>query len=162
MSTEGNLEKHSEQEPAPAKEIWIIDDDKETIEGILRFWQMKTQDIGYGFKHFETGQSALEEIKRRKESKEKLPDLVFVDGELEKDQEELRKGANLIKEIRSIEEIEQPKIIAHSSDFVNNVELLMAGADLGFQKKDITKSAEFLKDPEHYKHYSKKPERISF
>ncbi|MBU4512890.1 hypothetical protein KKD19_06690, partial [Patescibacteria group bacterium] len=139
-----------EKEPTLSKEIWIIDDEKEIIKGVLRFWQMKTKNLGYDFKHFETGQSALEEIKKRKESKERLPEMVFVDGELEKDQGELSKGVNFIKEIRSIDGVKQPKIVAHSSDFANNVELLMAGADLGFQKQDITKSAEFLQDPEHY------------
>lgn len=147
----GNLEKDFEKESTPQKEIWVVDDEKEIIASLLRFWQIKTRHLAYSFKYFETAKSALEEIEKRKESKEKLPDLIFVDAQLDKDkEEEFKKGANLVKRIRDIKEIRQPKIIAHSSDFANNVELLAAGADLGFQKIDISKSAEFLQNPEKY------------
>jgi hypothetical protein len=141
--------ENREGEPIPAKEVWIIDDDEETIKSILKIWQMKTKGL-YNFRHFETGASALAEIKRRQEAKESLPAYIFVDGELKKDEGELKRGASLIKKIRNIKEIEQPQIIAHSTEKEFNQEMLEAGANLAFSKKNFMESAEFLVDPEKY------------
>lgn len=135
---------NNEREPIPSKEIWIIDDDEETTKEILRFWQGKINDTGHNFKHFETAQSAFDEIEKRKEAKKELPELMFVDGLLEKDQGEFKKGENFIKKIRNIKEIKQPKIVAHSSMKENNQEMQKAGADFAFRKMELRKTLQFL------------------
>jgi len=140
------IETAAEKEIIQPKEIWIVDDSEDIARSALRMWQLKTKDRDYAFKHFETGRAALEELNRRLKEQEGLPQVIFVDGQLEKDEEdsELRKGANLIKAIRSMEDIVQPQLIAHSGIKENNDEMLAAGADLAFEKKEALKTAEFL------------------
>ena len=139
-----NLEKDERREQISPKEVWIIDDAEETIKTILRFWQGEINDTDYNFRCFGTAQSAFDEIKKRKEVKKELPDLMFVDGLLEKDQGEFKRGENFIKKIRDMKEIKQPKIIAHSSIKENNEEMQKVGADFAFKKIEIRKTAQFL------------------
>ena len=70
---------------------------------------------------------------------------MFVDGFLKKDKGKFEKGENFIKKIRNMEEIKQPKIIAHSSIEENNKEMQKAGADFAFKKIEFSKTAQFLK-----------------
>lgn len=154
--TLSNPEQSREKEPS-SKEVWVVDDNIEATTPIMKIWQMKTRERGYSFQLFETAQAALEEIERRRETKEKLPAMIFIDGTLEKDEGELQIGTNVIREIRNIKDIEQPKIIAHSTEGETNEKLKEAGADFAFRKMDIMETSEFLKDPEGYKEKESPP-----
>lgn len=135
-----------EKEPISFREVWVIDDENETIESLLRFWKMKTKGLDYNFQHFETAQAALNEIKKRIEKNEQLPLMLFVDYELKKDKDELQEGTNFIKGIKSLnfKEAKVPMIVGHSTEY--NQKMLEAGADKAFSKMEFVKSAEFLRD----------------
>lgn len=143
-------EQSREKEPS-SKEVWIVDDNVEATTPIMKIWQMKTRERGYSFQLFETAQAALNEIEKRRKAKEKLPAMIFMDGTLEKDEGELQMGTNVIRKIRGMEDIEQPQIIAHSTEKETNKRMKEAGADFAFDKMDFMETSEFLKDPEGYK-----------
>ena len=133
-----------EQKEIPLKEVWLVDDQENMIQSLLRFWGMKTSHLGYVFKYFKTGKEAVEEVEKRKQSREDLPAIIFMDGNLEKDEGDFQKGNNVIKDIRNIAEGEQIKIVAHSATGKMNEEMLNSGADVSFFKNDIVKSRDFL------------------
>jgi len=140
--------KKPEKEKLPSKEVWIVDDEPEIIKSLIRFWKGKISEVGYTIKHFEKAKDALDEINRRKAAEENMPKVIFVDGELNKDEEDLKKGSNFIKKIHKIEDIETPKLVAHSSMKEFNDEMLESGADIAFSKNDVKSSRDFLLDLE--------------
>lgn len=127
------------------KEVWIVDDSEEIIKSILRFLDLEVGELGFQFEYYDLAQKALEELLRRKKEKRNLPGVIFVDGALEKDEGELSLGSELIKKIRKLEGIEQPKIIAFSSSYQMNEEMKEVGADEMIEKLEIRKAIDFLK-----------------
>ena len=132
------------REMFPSGEVWLIDDDSATVKRILRFWQLKLKGLSFNFRHFPTAQAALAELEQRQQQQQELPQLIFIDGELEQDEGELRQGAAVVKKIRELD-IAQPQLIAHSSLAEFNQEMMAAGADTAFKKLEINQSSEFLK-----------------
>jgi CheY-like chemotaxis protein len=142
-----------EKEPQLKKEIWLVEDNESLARSLIRLWE--GLELDYVFNHFPTAKSLFEEIEKRlKEIKDekikKVADIIFMDGNLEEDEGELRDGAQVIKKIREIKEMEQPIIVAFSSDFVKNVEMMLAGANLSLGKMQSEKIEEFLKQPEEF------------
>ncbi len=151
MPRESKEFREIEKEPQPKKEVWIVDDMENVAQSLVCLWQDSKLD--YIFNHFPTAKSLFEEINRRLEEikgqpAKKIVDIIFMDGELKGDEGELRNGANVIKKIKEIKEIEQPIIAAFSVDFANNIEMMQTGANLALNKMDLEKTIEFLKDPE--------------
>lgn len=139
-------ENKTEQESIPSKEVWIIDDVPEYTKAILRLWEFKFKDSGFQFRCFDTALSALAEIEKRRANQEKMPGFIFIDGQLEKDTGDLKEGVNFVKKVRALKEIQQPKLIANSSDRIRNNEMLKFGADQSFSKAESSKAADFLKE----------------
>jgi CheY-like chemotaxis protein len=142
-----------EKEPQLKKEIWLVEDNESLARSLIRLWE--GLELDYVFNHFPTAKSLFKEIEKRlKEIKDekikKVADIIFMDGNLEEDEGELRDGAQVIKKIREIKEMEQPIIVAFSSDFVKNVEMMLAGANLSLGKMQSEKIEEFLKQPEEF------------
>ena len=147
------FEPKYEKEPQFKKEVWIVDDNELLAEALISLWQ--DFELDYIFNHFPTAKNLFEEIEKRSkqiENKEnkKIADIIFMDGHLEKDKNELSDGAQVIKKIREIKEIEQPIIVAFSSDFDKNVEMLLAGANLSLDKMKTQNIKEFLKQPKEF------------
>lgn len=139
------------KEGIPPKEFWVVDDDTEYVPAFIKYCEGATKDRKCQFSQYETGKSALDEIGKRKKDKMPMPSYLFVDGELEKDNDELKNGWEVVKRIRAIPEIEQPKIIAHSRKKDCNEEMKKAGADFSLWKaRENEKLRKFLSDPEHY------------
>ena len=134
----------------PIPEVWIVDDDEDMVGALLRSWRGRFSGK-YDFRHFITAKEALVEIDRLNKEKAILPKIIFVDGQLEKDEGELAYGENLVKAIRGLKDIQQPQLIAHSSSRELNQAMREAGANLAFRKSlDLPKSKQFLENPEEY------------
>jgi len=144
------------KEGVPLSEVWIIDDEEEITQTLLRIWGRKFAGK-YVLRNFYTAQEALGEIERLAKEKGILPKIIFVDGQLKKDQGELAQGDVVIQKIRALKDISQPQLIAHSAVGEINKEMIEAGADLSFRKSlDFMKLSKFLEDPEEYKEEEKK------
>lgn len=136
-----HITEKKEQKP---DEVWIIDDGQDAIGEIVRMWRIKISPDAYNFRHFGRASEALSEIEKRKEQHEKIPSLIFMDGNLLDDDGDLQQGSNVIKRIRDIDGIEQPFIVAHSSVEPSNKDMIEAGADIAFRKAEVDKTREFL------------------
>lgn len=133
-------------EKEPAREVWIIEDNEEVSEEILKNWKNNLTGIEYFFKYFLTAREALDEIEKRKKEERKMPRIIFIDGNLELDKEELNKGVKVIDRIHSIKDIEQPFFVAHSSISKENEEMVGHGAGAAFIKGRVKESEMFLQD----------------
>ena len=120
------------------KEIWLIDDNTDLTRSLLMSWRAKLKEKELTCQVFNTGRSAFQELQKRIEEKTDLPAVLIVDEELKLDEEddEFRSGVNLIRAIRTIEDIPQPAIIAYSSCERSNNALIGAGANSAFIKPD--------------------------
>ena len=139
-----------EKEPQLKKEVWLVDDNENLARALRWYWA----ELPIKFSYFKTAKDFFKEVEKRikdlKKERKKIVDIVFMDGNLESDVGELRNGAKVIEKFREIEDIERPLIVAFSSDFASNEEMLQSGADLMLNKNDLKKATEFLKDPEKF------------
>lgn len=138
MKNEGLGPEQKETIVLNPKELWLVDDNTDIARSLLMSWRSKFKEKGLGCQVFETGQSTFQEFQRRIGESVALPTLLIVDGQLEKDEEEseFRLGSNLIRAIRSTENIPQPTVIAHSNSERFNQDMIEAGANLSITKGD--------------------------
>lgn len=115
-------------------EIWVVDDSKDIAKSLLQGWESIGE--GFDFAYFTTAQDALKNIEEKILHKQDLPQVIFVDGNLLLDQGELKNGENFIYQIRKLD-INQPKIIAHSTSRNSNEAMLGAGADFAINKGSV-------------------------
>ena len=121
----------------PKGEVVIVDDNKETANSIKRFLSL----IGeIEVDTFESGERFLEELKNRKESGKKMPQLVFMDYHLEKDRAGFNEGKDIVAKIREELNLPEIKIVAFSSSKTANESMMAVGADFVLNK--LTKISE--------------------
>lgn len=138
MKNEGMRPEQKETLELNPKEVWLVDDDADIVSSLLMSWRSKLREKDLSCQVFETGKSVFQELQRRIKEGVAMPSLLLVDGELNKDEEdsEFRLGGNLIRSIRSTENISQPTIVAHSNSDKFNEDMIEAGADISFTKGD--------------------------
>lgn len=119
-----------------AIESWFVDDDTNINQAIMRSLRMLDSQ-GYSFLVFESAELAWGEVERRNQNGEAMPDLIFVDGDLRKDSAEWNRGEALISRVRSLPNITQPQLIAHSSEQGSNDSMINAGADKAIKKPSV-------------------------
>lgn len=122
-------------------EVWILDDNVDFSESLMRGWGMAGDS--FGFQAYPTAREALAEIENKIQINQTLPSIIFVDGNLDKDEGELKNGANFIIKVRQLE-IPQPTLIAHSNSKSSNEEMMSAGADLAMEKGPATRLKDYL------------------
>lgn len=124
-------------------EVWIIDDNKDIIESVLRFLKEKLKEVEYEFNHFDTAKSALNELKRRIQNYEILPGIILVDGYLDLDDEDLNSGPIVVEKIKNL--VKKIKIIGFSGLDLKNEEMIRMGAEKAFRKTEISLLADYLR-----------------
>lgn len=129
--SDGDIDTGKELGPRPV-DVWVVDDNTALNESFVRSWGSAGE--GFNFGPFETGQGAFEVITDRIAKSEPLPDIVFVDGNLDADEGEWRKGDYFVSQVRGIENIVQPTLIAHSNSEESNKRMMEAGADVSMEK----------------------------
>lgn len=137
-----NQKQPEKRENTPSREVWVIDDDIATATSALHYLKFKAKR--YTFTHFKTAQSAVEAIIKREQEKQTLPSVLLVDGNLDADKSDFNKGDKVVRKIRELPEIEQPIIIACSSNDEENEKMEAVGANLSFPKIEFKKISEFL------------------
>lgn len=137
MFNEGGFNpEDKEVEAKKTIEVWVLDDNEALTESQLRGWEtMVSKD--FGFLSYATAKEALTVIEQKLQNNESLPNIIFVDGNLDKDEGELKDGANFIIKIRRLD-IPQPILIAHSNSKSANERMMSAGADLIMTKGNKT------------------------
>jgi len=130
-----NLED-KETEARKTIEVWLLDDNEALTESQMRGWEtMVSKD--FGFQSYATAKEALAVIEQKLQNNESLPNIIFVDGNLDKDEGELKNGANFIIKVRKLE-VPQPMLIAHSNSKGANEKMMSVGADLAMEKGIVT------------------------
>ena len=123
--------ENNEIEERKIVEVWILDDNEALAESLMRGWE----SVGdkFGFEKYATAKEALVKIEELIQNNKGLPNVIFVDGNLDKDAGELRNGANFIFKVRKLE-VPQPMLIAHSNSSLANRDMMQAGADTTMAK----------------------------
>ena len=124
-----------ETEHTTKPEVWLVDDDDDVSKPLKEAWEEDFPDFSY--KRFVTARKALEEIDKIIESDVgRMPEIIFVDGHLERDrEEELRLGENLIKAIlerlerSEKKQIRPPLLVAHSNSSSANEKMVAVGGE---------------------------------
>ena len=131
LNNEGLNPENNEIEERKVVEVWILDDNEALAESLMRGWE----SVGdkFGFEKYATAKEALVKIEEMIQSNKGLPNVIFVDGNLESDEGELRNGANFVFKVRKLD-IPQPMLIAHSNSSLANRDMMQAGADLTMAK----------------------------
>lgn len=144
MFIEGGFNpEDKETEAKKTIEIWVLDDNEALTESQLRGWEtMVSKD--FGFRSYATAKEAFAVIEQKLQNNEGLPGIIFVDGNLDKDEGELKDGANFIIKVRKLES-PQPILIAHSNSKSANERMMSAGADLTIIKGTETPLRDYLK-----------------
>ena len=121
----------------------MIDDET----SIGKSWKFGFEEMSphLTFRHFEKGEDAVVELRRRLDAADTLPIGIIVDGNLKKDQGFFSEGPNVVSTIHVLTEAQKikPLIIAHSSQEDKNKLMLAVGADIEIEKgggvKDMQK-----------------------
>lgn len=143
MLNEGGYNPDSkETEEKRTIEVWILDDNEALAESQLRSWDLAGDN--FGFQSYATAKETLSVIEQKTQNNESIPNIIFVDGNLDKDEGELKDGANFIIQVRRLE-IPQPTLIAHSNSKTANERMMAAGADLTMTKGTETTLRDYLK-----------------
>ena len=138
---ESNPDK-KEIEERKTIEVWILDDNEALTESQLRSWDLAGEN--FGFDSYTTAKEALSVIEEKIQKQESLPYVIFVDGNLDQDEGELKDGANFVIKVRKLE-IPQPMLIAHSNSKSANERMMQSGADLTMVKGTETTLRDYLK-----------------
>lgn len=142
MENESELNPNKkETEDRKKIEIWAVDDNNTVTKAQMRGWALAGDN--FGFKSYATAKEALGEIEEIVKNNGNLPNIIFVDGNLDKDEYELRDGANFIIQVRKLA-ITQPMLIAHSTCDNANQRMKEAGADLAMSKGVGTTLKDYL------------------
>ena len=132
--------EQGEQERA-RRGIWIVDDNKEHVDAILR-WTQGKGDIGVDLKHYQEGEQAVSDFGWLAEHKGQKPDIILMDYNLaERVQDpKYRTGVEVIQELKKVADrwqIKLPEIIAFSSETSYAERLMGAGASSSIKKSDF-------------------------
>jgi CheY-like chemotaxis protein len=119
------------------KSVWIIDDNLAHIASILRGIKTDPRLDGTEITHFSEGEQAVNQFQILAEDQGQLPNLILMDYELAKEEEEKKfhTGVEVIavlKEIAEKYEIKLPQIVAFSAGYSDR--LLNAGASSSLKK----------------------------
>lgn len=142
MEKEGQINPEDvEQEVKRPIEVWLVDDNVDLNRSLMAGWESAGKE--FDFDSYETAKQAFEDIQAKAEEGKPLPNIIFVDGQLESDEGEFREGSNFIFRVRQME-IPQPYLIAHSSNDWHNKAMKVAGADVVMEKGIKTTLRDYL------------------
>ncbi|TSC92670.1 MAG: hypothetical protein CEN89_538 [Candidatus Berkelbacteria bacterium Licking1014_7] len=125
-------------------EVWIVDDEDEILDSIMRALMLDAKKGGIEIKRFSTAQELLEEMQRRQDAKQKIAGTILVDKELRKDDPKLQDGCELVRRIIENQNIDTPNLIAHSAVDEYNERLIEAGANSALKKGQLLAIREII------------------
>lgn len=114
--------------------IWVIDDDTETTQDVIDFWEKVTEDYPFRFRLFPTAKQALDTLWSVPIKGKSAPHAIIIDGHLHRDEPSLSYGTTVIREIIGASGNQAPLLIAWSADPYAEEDMMHAGAHASFGK----------------------------
>jgi len=145
-SPENSIQLEAEQQKR--KEGWLVDDNKNLADSILRVAKMSAGG-SLDFSYFQEGEQAVTEFEQRAGAKRQLPDLILMDYRLDEQVQnpKFKTGVEVITELKRLAEQYQvtlPEIIAFSSEQSYTEKLMNTGASSTLKKGDARAMMEFI------------------